>query len=157
MAKTEEQKLVNPSTFSEIAIFYYGRFADLLWDDFHHYNTIEDIWDGIWMCQKAEEQLRNIHLDETVKNLDEFTMFESYGFTFDMYCYGTWDMLRKFPKILSTLSEEIKEFTMIEKDKVRYCIPPLKQPPDDWIMPIKKNSETNIVGLLLALNLNKKS
>ena len=154
---TEEEKLVNPATFSEIVVFYYGRIADLLWDDFHHYSSIEDIWNGIWMCQNAEKQLKKIPLNENVKNLDEITMFESYGYTFDMYCYGTWSMLRKFPAILSTLSEEIKKFTRTERDNVRFRIPLLNQPLDDWIMPIKKNIETNIVGLLLALDIFEKS
>lgn len=154
---TEEEKKVNPVRFSEIVVFYYGRIADLFWEDLNHYKTVEDIWDGIWLCQEAEKQIKKIPINEKVKDLDEMTMFESYGGTFDMYCYGTWEMLRRFPSILSTLQDDLKKFTKIERDKLRFQIPPLRKPPDDWEIPIKKNLETNIVGLLLALKIIENS
>lgn len=148
---TEKEKLINPVRFSEIVVFYYGRIADLFWDDLKHYKTVKDIWEGIWLCQVAEKQIKKIPLNEKVKVLDEITMFESYGGTFDMYCYGTWDILRKFPSIISTLSDDLKDFTKIERANLRFQIPPSRKPPDDWNIPIEKNIETNIVSLLSVL------
>ena len=45
----------------------------------------------------------------------------------------------------STLQDDLKEFTKIERDKVRFQIPPIRKPLYDWEIPIKKNLETLVV------------
>lgn len=82
-------------------------------------------------------------------------MFESYGGTFDMYCYGIWDLLNQFPNILTKLDNRLQEFASIERNEVMYKIPLPKTLPEDWTLPLEKYGNTNIVQLIKYLEEHK--
>lgn len=83
------------------------------------------------------------------------TMFESYGGTFDMYCYGTWDLLNRFPNVLTKLDNRLQEFARIARDNLRYKIHLSKTPLKDWILPLEKYKNTNIVQMIKYLEEHK--
>jgi hypothetical protein len=156
-SRSERENLINPITVSEVIISYYGKYANIFWNDFYNCNNAEQLWEGVWLCQKANSELNNLPIKANLHELDEITMFESYGGTFDMYCYGTWDLLNRFPNILTKLDNRLQRFAGIERNEVWHKIPLPKTPPEDWTLPLVKYNHTNIVQLIKYLEEHKVS
>ena len=68
---------------------------------------------------------------------------------------GTWDLLNRFPNILTKLDNRLYKFAPIERNEVWHKIPLPKTPPKDWILPLEKYNHTNIVQLIEYLEEHK--
>ncbi len=147
------EKSIDPAY---IMLNYYNFFGEMFWIDFCSLNNEEEIWDGYRLCQYAISLVSKLPSGKYPKGEEDLTQFENYGGTFDMYCYGTWDIMRKHSGILRGLNQEIIDFINLEHNQVRTKIPPLNIPKKDIIQLINKYNQKNIVKvILLILNILK--
>ena len=121
----------------------------------YNLNNSEEIWNGVWLCQEADRLLNNLPIKIDLNELDEMTMFESYGSSYDLYCFGTWTWLNKLSEITTKLDKRVQEFAKIDRNKLRFKIPPKKKPPDNWNLPLEEYHDKNITKLINYLRNQK--
>ncbi|KKM61651.1 hypothetical protein LCGC14_1529590 [marine sediment metagenome] len=139
------------SDVAELLLYFIQFFASYYWEDFVESTTSRKIWQGFWLYQHAIELLSSLSIPFYPEGSGDLTNFENYGGTFDMYIYGTWDVLRKHNKILSDFNPKLLEFSKLSHKDVRLRIPRWKDRPQEWIPPLKQYEDKRIVKLIKLL------
>ena len=136
---------------AEILLYFINFFTDFYWRDFYESLSNEDIWQGFWLCQYAIDLLARSSIPSYPKGHGDLTNFENYGGTFDMYCYGTWAVLKRHNKILSDFNSQLLNFSNLSHSDVRFKIQKWKNKPKEWAPPLNQYKDTRISKLLKLL------
>ncbi len=149
-----QEKIKRPFTIADMMINLYNYFGELFWRDFCMSSHAQEIIEGIILLKYLLTLVVKLPYVKWTKGQEPLLLFENYGGTFDMYCYGTWSILRRFKDKITDLDPKIVEFLLHEKVYLYKQIPRLNLPSMDIEKLKEKYIGKHVVSIITFLEDN---
>lgn len=121
-----KEKVLYPLTIADILVNYYNFLGEMFWRDFYLSSDAQEIFDGIFLMRHLISLVLKLPDVEWPEGEEPLTFFEQYGYTFDMYCYGSYSVLKKHKGILDKLDPKILDFLNLKHNELFKIIPQLE-------------------------------
>lgn len=130
-SSTEDLLIDTPSVAREI-VRCVGVINEIIWLQLNR-NDSREIWEYIWILQNVEEELEKIPQIEYENGDTDLLWFGNYGIDFDMYCFGTWNLLQDNSRLRkldrNKLPENATKLLDMSREEIISMIPqPIPKP-----------------------------
>lgn len=152
--RSYKDKIEKPLTIADMMVNLYNYFGEMFWRDFCMSSNAQEIKEGIILLKDLLSLVVKLPNVEWSKGEEPLLLFENYGGTFDMYCYGSWTVLNRFKDKVTGLDPKILDFLLYDHKDVYKQIPKLNLPSMDIEALKEKYAGKHTVSIITFLEEN---